>query len=414
MLRVIDKADVKGKRILVRVDYNVPLNKGGSISNDERIRESLETIRYLVKKKGRVILISHLGRPDGRVVEELRLDRVAERLSRLIHMPARKIDTSIGREAEEAAASLKPGSIMMLENIRFYPGEEENDKAFSSGLARLGDIYVNDAFSVSHRSHASTLGVARLLPGYAGLQLAREVGFLSRAVENPKRPLMVIMGGSKISDKIKAIEHMMGIADYVLLGGALANTVLKAAGKGVGKSLVEESAIDCAKGILEKASRGSCARLVLPLDLSAATRAEADAEVKTINLETSSIPKGMMSLDIGPETVKLFSSIIKKAKTVIWNGPVGMFEIDPFARGSIAIAKAIASLKVKALTIAGGGETIAALAKAGKKAEKGFTHISTGGGAMLTFLEGAEMPPISILSLTGKGEHDVDNHQRQE
>jgi len=377
-----------GKRALVRCDFNVPLDENRNITDDRRIRAALPTIKYLLEHGAAVILCSHLGRPKGKVVEELRLDPVAARLEELLGVPVKKLDDCIGPEVEKAVKEMRPGDVILLENLRFHPEERKNDPEFAKKLASLADVYVNDAFGTAHRAHASTAGVAAYLPAVAGFLLEKEIAFLGGELENPKRPFVAILGGAKISDKIGVIENLLSKADTLLIGGGMANTFLKAKGYEMGDSLVEESSLSLAEGLMKKAGD----KLVLPVDVVVADAFSAEANKKVVPAD--GVEPGWRVLDIGPKTVELFASKIKGAGTVVWNGPMGVFELDPFAEGTFAIARVLA--ESGATTIIGGGDSAAAVEKAGL-ADK-MTHISTGGGASLEFLEGKELPGIAALN----------------
>jgi len=377
-----------GKRALVRCDFNVPLDDKLNITDDIRIREAVPTIKYLMDHGAKVVLCSHLGRPKGKVVEEMRLTPVAARLSELLGKPVKKLDDCIGPDVEAAVAAMQPGDVVLLENLRFYAQEEKNDAAFAEKLARLGDVWVNDAFGTAHRAHASTAGVAAYLEGVAGFLLEKEIKFLGDAVTNPVRPFVAILGGAKVSDKIAVIDNLLTKADTILIGGGMANTFFKAKGYEMGDSLVEADSVAYAGELMKKAG----GKLVLPVDVVVADAFSADAHKKTA--PANGVEKGWRVLDIGPQSVALFASKIKNAKTVVWNGPMGVFEMAPFAEGTFAIAKALAD--TQATTIVGGGDSAAAVEQSGLAQR--MTHISTGGGASLEFLEGKELPGIAALS----------------
>jgi phosphoglycerate kinase len=377
-----------GKKALVRCDFNVPQDDAGKITDDIRIRESVPTIQYLLEQGAAVILCSHLGRPKGKVNEAMRLTPVAERLRELLGREVIKADDCIGLEVEKLAAALKPGQVLLLENLRFYAEEEKNDPTFAKALASLADVWVNDAFGTAHRAHASTAGVASYVPAVAGFLLEKEIAFIGGAISNPKRPFVAILGGAKISDKIGVIENLLKIGDTVLIGGGMANTFLKAKGYEMADSLVEESSLETAKGLM--ATGGD--RLMLPVDVVVADAFSADAKTQT--LPADGVTAGWRVLDIGPETVKQYAARIKAAGTVVWNGPMGVFEMAPFAKGTFAVAQALADSK--AITIIGGGDSAAAVEQSGL-AER-MSHISTGGGASLEFLEGRELPGIAVLN----------------
>jgi phosphoglycerate kinase len=380
--------DVKGKRALVRVDFNVPM-ENGQVTDDRRIRAALPTIQYLLDQGASVILMSHLGRPKDAPDPKYQLDAAGVRLSELLGRPVKKMDDCIGPEVEAAAATIKPGEVMLLENTRFYREEKKNDPEFSAKLAALGDIYVNDAFGSAHRAHASTAGVtATLRPAVAGFLMEKELAYLGGALANPVSPFLAIMGGAKISDKISVIENLLAKVDSLLIGGGMANTFFVAQGYSVGTSLVEEAAIDTAKTLLAEYAD----KLVLPVDCVIAPEFKADAESKVVPVDE--VPDGWMILDIGPATVAHFANRLAAAKTVIWNGPMGVFEFPKFAEGTFAVAKALASL-TDATTIIGGGDSAAAAEQSGL-ADK-MSHISTGGGASLEFLEGKVLPGVAAL-----------------
>ncbi len=384
--KTVRDIDVKGKRVLVRVDFNVPLAEG-EVSDDTRIRAAIPTIRYLLSQGAAVILISHLGRPKGEVREDLRMDPVARRLSELLDREVVKVDDCIGPRVEAAAARLKPGKVLLLENLRFHKEERENNPAFAAKLAALAELYVNDAFGAAHRAHASVSGVPAYLPAVAGFLMEKELNFLGAALERPEHPFVAILGGAKISDKIGVIENLLSKVDTLLIGGGMANTFLKAQGYEVGESLVEEESLSLAQEIVGKAGK----RLVLPSDVVVADAFDAQARAKTVDVDE--VPDGWRILDIGPQTVRLFGERLEVAKTVVWNGPMGVFEFPRFAQGTVAIAEKLA--QIEALTIIGGGDTAAAVRQAGL-ADK-MSHISTGGGASLEFLEGKTLPGVAAL-----------------
>jgi phosphoglycerate kinase len=385
----LGEKDLKGQRVLVRVDFNVPMDKEKKITDDTRIRESLPTIKYLSDRGAKVILVSHLGRPSG-VTEDLRLNPVAKRLEELMKKKVLKLDDSVGEEVEQAISKMNNGDIVMLENIRFYKEEEANDEQFARKLAELADIYVNDAFGTAHRAHASTAGVAQFLPAYAGFLIQKELDVMGKALADPKRPFVAIIGGAKISTKIAVLKNLLNKVDTLIIGGGMVYTFLKAKGLEVGTSLVEEKSIDQAKIFMAQAEAGK-AKVIFAKDLVVATEISDKAETKIVKVEQ--IPPNMMGVDAGPETIKIIKDEIKKAGTVVWNGPVGVFEIPKFAKGTNEIARALADSK--AISIIGGGDSAAAVEAAGV-ADK-ITHISTGGGASLEFLEGKELPGIAVL-----------------
>ncbi|MBC7261703.1 MAG: phosphoglycerate kinase [Chloroflexi bacterium] len=385
--KTIRDIEVAGKRVLVRVDFNVPLDKTGQITDDTRIRAALPTIEYLRDKGAKVIVCSHLGRPKGKVTEEFRLTPVAKRLSELLGTTVQKTDDCIGPEVEKAVAAMKPGDVLLLENLRFHAEEEANDPGFAKQLAALADIYVNDAFGAAHRAHASTEGVAHFLPAVAGFLMERELTFLGKALAEPTRPFVAILGGAKVSDKIGVIENLLPKVDWLIVGGGMANTFLKALGYEVGASLVEEDKVELAKDLLQRAGK----KLMLPVDVVIADAFAADAQHQTVPVDK--VLPGWRILDIGPRSVEAFKTVLQKAKTVVWNGPMGVFEFPAFAAGTVAIAKCLA--ETDATTIIGGGDSAAAVEQAGV-ADK-MTHISTGGGASLEFLEGRVLPGVAAL-----------------
>ena len=385
--KTIKDVEWSGKRALVRCDFNVPLDDDQNITDDIRIREAVPTIRYLLDQGAAVVLCSHLGRPKGQVVYTMRLTPVAGRLSELLNKTVNKLDDCVGPVVEAAVAAMKPGDVVLLENLRFHAQEEKNDPAFAKQLAALGDVFVNDAFGTAHRAHASTAGVADYMPAVAGFLMQKEIDFLGSAVENPKRPFVAILGGAKISDKIGVIANLLSKADALLIGGGMANTFFKAKGYEMGDSLVEESSLDQARDLMAKGGD----KLVLPVDVVMADAFSADANTKTVGADA--VQPGWRVLDVGPKTVKLFAEKVSGAKTVVWNGPMGVFEMEPFARGTFEVAKALA--ESNATTIIGGGDSAAAVEQSGL-ADR-ITHISTGGGASLEFLEGIELPGIAVL-----------------
>ena len=382
--------DFKGKKVIVRVDFNVPLDENAWITDDRRIRESLPTIEYLLKNgAAKVILMSHLGRPDAKVVENLRLRPVGQRLEEMLLQKVLKLDDCVGDAIKQKIAN-SPERIVLLENLRFHPEEEKNEPKFAKKLASLADIYVNDAFGTAHRAHASTAGITQYLPSVRGFLLEKEIHYLGEAVHNPKRPFVVILGGAKVSDKILMIENLLPKADAIIIGGGMAYTFLKAQGLEIGNSKLEKDKLDLAKKILEKAkSKG--VRVELPVDHVVTKNIESTDDLKTV----TQIPDGWIAVDIGPKTIENFKKVLFPAKTIVWNGPLGIFEKDAFARGTKEIAEVVANLK-GVLSIIGGGDTAAAMNKF--KLEKAMTHISTGGGASLEYLEGKELPGIASLN----------------
>ncbi len=393
-VRSIDQLDLAGKRVLVRVDFNVPLDDSGAITDDKRIAESLETIRYIVEHGGRAILMSHLGRPKGERKEKYSLRPAAERLGKLLGKDVGLAPDCIGNEVKLMAAGLQDGEVLLLENLRFHKEEEANDEAFARQLAELGDVYVNDAFGTAHRAHASTEGVARLIrERAAGFLLLKELKFLGEAVSNPERPFVAILGGSKISGKIDVINALLDRCDTILIGGGMMFTFFKAQGKEVGSSLVEEDKIELARTILADAESKKVA-LILPADVVLADKFAEDAGTKIAAVD--GIEAGWMGLDIGPQSRIDFAERIATARTVVWNGPMGVFEMEKFAAGTKAVAEALTVATGRgATTIVGGGDSAAAIAELGM-AEK-VTHVSTGGGASLEFLEGKELPGVKAL-----------------
>lgn len=389
--RTIRDVDVQGKRVLVRVDFNVPLREG-KVGDDTRIEAALPTIRHLLDHEAAVILMSHLGRPKGEVVDDLTMDPVAERLSTLLDQPVKKLDDCVGPSVEEAVQAIEPGDVIVLENTRFHPQEKANDPDFSAELAALADVYVNDAFGAAHRAHASTEGVVKAVrakggPAVAGLLVEEELRLLGKAVENPEHPFVAILGGAKVSGKISVIESLLDRCDRVLIGGGMANTFFKALGFEVGESLVEDEVIDTAKSLLDKAA----GKLVLPVDVVIADAFDNDAQTQVV--APDDVPSGWRILDIGPKTISTFESALKDAKTVTWNGPLGVFEMPTFAAGTFDIARLLAELD--ATTIIGGGESAAAVQQIGLADQ--MTHVSTGGGASLQFLEGRTLPGVAVL-----------------
>ncbi|MCX7918234.1 MAG: phosphoglycerate kinase [bacterium] len=388
----ISDIELKGKRVLVRVDFNVPQDEQGNITDDTRIRASLPTIQYIIEKGGKAILMSHLGRPKGKVDEKYRLTPIGKRLSELLGKPVIKLDDCIGPQVESVVNAMKEGEVVLLENVRFYAEEEKNDPEFARKLAKLGDVYVNDAFGSAHRAHASTEGVAKYIqPAVAGFLMKKEIDYLGKALENPARPFLAILGGAKVSTKIGVIKNLLNKVDSLIIGGGMAYTFLKAQGGSIGKSLIEEDQIPLAKEILAKANEKGIP-LLLPIDHIIADNFAPDANVQTV--VQGKIPEGWMGMDIGPATIEKFASEIKKAKTIVWNGPLGVFEMEPFAKGTNAIAKLVG--ESGAVTIIGGGDSIAALEKAGYIDK--MSHVSTGGGASLEFLEGIELPGVAALT----------------
>ena len=392
--------DLKGKRVFIRVDFNIPLAEDGLIGDDTRIRETLPTIEYALKQQARVVLASHLGRPKGKPDPQLSLKRVGERLRMLLDKdmnPDENVGFSpdcVGPEATEMAKRLEPGQALLLENLRFHAEEEGNDEKFAKALASLADVYVNDAFGAAHRAHASTVGITKFMKkSAAGFLMEKELDYLGRVLGNPARPFVAILGGAKVSDKIGVIQNLMGRVDTLLIGGAMAYTFAKAQGRPVGKSLVEDDKLDLARQLLEKANARNL-KLLLPVDDVYASKLDAGAKMFIVEAGKPTPPE-MMGVDIGPKTIQIYSEEIKKAATIVWNGPMGVFEIDPFAEGTVAVARAIAR-NTSATSIVGGGDSVAAVQAAGV-ADK-ISHISTGGGASLEFLEGKKLPGVEALT----------------
>ena len=389
--KTVSDMDLAGKKVLLRCDFNVPQDKAtGEITSDKRIVASLPTIQYLLDHGAAVIACSHLGKPKGEWKESLTLAPVAKRLSELLGKPVIFAKDIVGEDAKAKAAALQPGEILLLENLRFEKGEEKNDPEFAKELASLADVYVSDAFGTVHRAHASTAGVAAYLPAYAGLLVEKELSVMGKALENPKRPFVAILGGAKVSDKIGVIQNLLDKADTIMIGGGMAYTFLKAMGYSVGDSLLEADKVDFAREMIEQAQKKNV-MFLLPVDTAIHTKFENTNEFMTVDV--SMIPDGYMGLDIGPQTVELFSAAIRQAGTIVWNGPMGVFEFSAFAAGTEAVAKAVA--ESNAITIVGGGDSAAAVEKLGY-ADR-MTHISTGGGASLEFLEGKDLPGVACL-----------------
>jgi phosphoglycerate kinase len=386
MKRSVRDLDVANKRVLVRVDFNVPV-KDGEVTDDTRIRRALPTIRYLLSEGARPVLISHLGRPKGEPDPGYAMDPVAARLQELLGEPVEKLDAAVGPEVEEAIEDWDGRGVVLLENSRFYPGETENDAGFADQIAVLADLYVDDAFGAAHRAHATTVGVPERLPAAAGLLMEEEIDYLDKVLEDPQRPFVAILGGAKVSDKLGVIESLLETADSLLIGGAMGFTFFEALGYETGDSLVEDDYLNEAKRLMEEAGD----RLVLPVDVVVAEAMEEGAESETVAVE--SMPSGKMGLDIGPETVALFEGHISGASTIFWNGPMGVFEIDDFAKGTEGVARAVA--ESGATSVVGGGDSVAAVNKLGL--EDRMSHISTGGGASLEYVEGKELPGIAVL-----------------
>ena len=392
--------DLHGKRVFIRVDFNVPLTEDGLVGDDTRIRETLPTIEYALRQKARVILGSHLGRPKGKPDHRYSLKRVAERLRMLLDKDMNPDENvgfcpdCVGPEAEEMAKQLEIGQVLLLENLRFHAEEEKNDEKFSKQLASLAEVYVNDAFGAAHRAHASTVGITKFMKqSAAGLLMQKELDYLGRVLSDPVRPFVAILGGAKVSDKIGVIQNLMGRVDALLIGGAMAYTFAKAEGREVGKSLVEDDKLDLARQLMAEA-RAKSLKMLLPMDDVIANKLEAGAKMFIVDA-SKNIPADMMGMDIGPKTIELYAAEIKRAATIVWNGPMGVFEIDPFAEGTVAVGRAIAR-NGSAISIVGGGDSVAAVHAAGV-ADK-ISHISTGGGASLEFLEGKKLPGVEALT----------------
>lgn len=392
--KTIDQVDLSGKRVLVRVDFNVPLDEG-KVTDDTRIRESLPTIKKIIASDGKAILMSHLGRPKGKKNPDMSLAPAAVRLAELLNKPVTMATDCIGEEVEKVVNSLVPGQVMLLENLRFYNEEEKNDPEFAKKLAKLGDLYVNDAFGSAHRAHASTEGVTQFItPCVAGYLMQKELDYLGKALSEPKHPFVAVLGGSKISGKIDVIENLIGKVDTILVGGGMAYTFYKAQGGEIGESILETDKLDLALELMKKAA-GSSTKLVLPPDSRIAS--ELKSGEATSVAKSNKIPDDKLAADIGPETEKLYADIILKAKTIVWNGPMGVFEIDEFASGTKAVAEALVkATQAGAITVVGGGDSAAAMEKFGL-ADK-VSHVSTGGGASLEFLEGKVLPGVAALT----------------
>ena len=388
--QTMQQLDLAGKRVFCRVDFNVPM-EDGKITDDTRIRAALPTIQHLVEKGAKVILASHMGRPKGEVTEELRLTAVGEHLSELLHKPVQKLDESIGESVEHTIAGMGQGDIVLLENVRFHKGEEKNDSALAEQFSKLADVFVNDAFGAAHRAHASTEGIAKYIPAVSGLLMEKELDVLGKALSEPERPFTAIIGGAKVKDKIGVIDHLLDKVDNLLIGGGLSYTFSKAQGYDIGKSLVEEDKIDLAKSFIEKA-KNKGVNLYLPMDVVVASEFSKDAETKVVNMDE--IPSDWMGLDIGPKTTSQYADVIANSKLIIWNGPMGVFEMAPFAEGTKGVANAMAT--TQAYTVIGGGDSAAAVEKF-DVADK-MDHISTGGGASLEFMEGKDLPGVVALN----------------
>ncbi|MCM3144671.1 phosphoglycerate kinase [Brevibacillus sp. MER 51] len=386
----IRDVELAGKRVFCRVDFNVPM-QDGVITDDTRIRAAVPTIRFMMEAGAKVILASHFGRPKGQVVEEMRLTPVAAHLSSLLGKNVRKLEDCQGADVEAAVERMESGDVILLENVRFHAGEEKNDPELAKSFAALADLFVNDAFGTAHRAHASTAGIAEYIPAVAGLLMEKEIRFMGGALSNPERPFTAIVGGAKVKDKIAVIENLLTKVDHLIIGGGMANTFLKAQGYGIGASLCEDDKLDLARTLMDQAKERGV-QLLMPVDVVVADRFAADAEKQVVAIDA--IPEGWMALDIGPKTVEQYHGVIVDSKTVVWNGPMGVFEMDAFAGGTIGVAKAMAACS--GTTIIGGGDSVAAVEKAGVAEQ--MTHISTGGGASLEFMEGKELPGVAVLA----------------
>ena len=387
----VKDVDLKGKRVFCRVDFNVPM-QDGQITDETRIQAALPTIQYLQEQGAKVILASHLGRPKGTVVEELRLTPVAKRLSEKLGQEVKKADEAYGDSVKALISEMNEGDVLLLENVRFYPGEEKNDPELAKQFADLADIYVNDAFGAAHRAHASTEGIAHYLPAVSGFLMDKELATIGKALSNPERPFTAIIGGAKVKDKIGVIDHLLDIVDNLIIGGGLAYTFIKAQGHEIGQSLLEEDKIDLAKSFIEKAKEKGV-NFYMPIDAVIADRFAEDANAKDVSIEE--IPADWQALDIGPKTAELYADVIQKSKLVIWNGPMGVFEFDQFANGTKAVAESLAQSK-DTYSIIGGGDSAAAVEKFNLADQ--MSHISTGGGASLEFMEGKELPGVTALN----------------
>ena len=389
--KTVRDIDLKDKKVIVRCDFNVPLDENGKITDNRRIVGALDTIKYLLEQNAKIILMSHLGRPKGEVKPEFSLKPVAEELSRLLGKDVKLASDIIGESAKTLTSNMKSGDIVLLENIRFDAREEKNDLEFAKQLASMAEIYVNDAFGTAHRAHSSTAGIAQYLPAISGFLMEKELNFLGTALENPKRPFVAILGGAKVSDKIAVIDNLLNKVNSLIIGGAMANTFIKAMGYNVGNSLCETDKIDLANELIEKAKLKNI-KLILPIDAKIGKEFNKDTESKIVDI--NNVPEGWSIFDIGPKTIELYKKELENAKTIVWNGPVGLFEFDQFAIGTNSVAEILASLD-NATTIIGGGDSAAAVEKSGL-ADK-MTHISTGGGASLEFLEGKKLPGVECL-----------------
>ncbi|MCX6085869.1 MAG: phosphoglycerate kinase [Caldiserica bacterium] len=389
--RSIKNLDVRNKRVLLRVDYNVPMSKDGAITDDKRILETLPTIRYLLEQNATIIVVTHMGRPDGKIVESLRLDKIAQRLSALLGKPVSKLNSVVGPDVTDAVAGAKPGDIIMLENVRFLKEEKNGSEELAKQLAALADVYVDDAFATAHRPDTSVAGVPQFLPSAAGFLLEKEIDVLETVTTSAKKPFIAILGGAKVSDKIGLIKNLLTKTDAILIGGGMAFTFLKAMGYGIGFSLVEEDYLKVAEEILE-AAKAEGTRLLLPVDVIVTSEIKAGSSYRIVDIEE--IPADQIGVDIGPKTVQAFEAEIAKANTIIWNGPMGVIEIAEFAEGTKSLARIIAA-RTGALTVAGGGETASVIDAL--NLQNDFKHVSTGGGAFLEYLEGKQLPGIEAI-----------------
>ncbi|HEY4531930.1 MAG TPA: phosphoglycerate kinase [Kurthia sp.] len=388
--KTMNDVEVNGKRVFVRVDFNVPM-EDGNITDDTRIRAALPTIKHLIDEGAKVILASHLGRPKGEVVEEMRLTAVGTRLAELLGKPVMKLDESVGETVQKIVSLMNDGDVVLLENVRFHKGEEKNDAELAKQFAELAEVYVNDAFGAAHRAHATTAGIAAYLPAVSGLLLQKELDVLGKALSTPERPFTAVIGGSKVKDKIGVIDHLLDLVDNLIIGGGLAFTFAKAQGHEIGNSLVEEDKIELAKEFMQKA-KDKGVNFLMPIDTVIASEFSKDADAKTVDID--GITEGWMGLDIGPKTAELYANAIKDSKLIIWNGPMGVFEMDKFAGGTKAVANAMAT--TEGYTIIGGGDSAAAVEKF--EVADQMNHISTGGGASLEFMEGKQLPGVVALN----------------
>jgi len=391
-LKNLTRESLKGKRVIVRVDFNVPLNKKLEITNDVRIKRAIPTIDFLVENKAKIILMSHLGRPKGQIVNDLRLTPIAKHLSMLTGKTVMNLEDCIGASVDKELHNLRDGEIALLENLRFHKEEEKNDPIFSKQLSSLADIYVDDAFGTAHRAHASTVCIAKFLPSYAGFLIEKEINVLSKLLKNPEKPFVVILGGAKVTGKIEVVQNLIHKADSILISGGMSFTALKARGFNVGNSIIEDYDLEIVRKMLKNAEEKGT-KIFLPIDFLVAKNISPDAETEMVKAD--SIPEDSTAVDIGEETISLFKNQLRKAKTIFWNGPVGIFEIDQFAHGTNQIAITLAEMEGKAITVVGGGDSITALEKIGLSSS--ISYLSTGGGASLDFLGGSKLPGIEVL-----------------